>query len=91
MHYHRAVFTVLGFVYREFSRAVVAELLAHAFAVHISQAIAQNSAWIPVAPNAVRLSFAIKAVLPKSFACHLAAHAVGVKTAAYAKSWIAVA
>ena len=91
MHYHRAVFTVLGFMYCEFSGAVVAELFAYAFSVHVSQAIAQNSARVPVAPNAVRLSFAIKAVLPKSFACHLATHAVGVKTAAYANSWIAVA
>ena len=91
MHNYGAVLAVLGFVYRELAGAVVAELFAHAFAVHVREAVAQDAAWVPVAPDAVKFGLAVRTSLPKAFVRHFAAHAVGIETAAYAKGWIPVA
>ena len=87
MHYHGPVLAGLCFMYRELAGTVVAELLADAFPVHVGEAIAQDSAWVPVAPDAVPLG-SIKISLPKTFASHSAAHTIGVETAAHAKSGV---
>ena len=84
MHNDGAVFAVLGFVYRELSGAVVAELFAHALSVHVSKAVAKYAVRVPVAPDAVPFRFIVAAVdVPEPFACHFAAHTVGIKTAAF--------
>ena len=91
MHNDRAVFAVFGFMYREFSCAVVAELVADALAEYIVQTIAKYPVGVPIAPDAVAFGFAVMSSLPKAFACHFTAQAVGIETAACAKSRIAIA
>ena len=91
MHNDRAVFAVLCFMYCEFSRAVVAELVADSFSQYVGQAIAKYSVGVPIAPDAVAFGFAVMSSLPKAFACHFTAQAVGIETAACAKSRIAIA
>ena len=69
-------------MYRELSGAIVAELVANAFPVHVVEAVLQYAARVPVAPDAVTLGVSVCVCLPKTFACHSAAHAVWVETAA---------
>ena len=83
MHNHGAVFAVFGFMYREFSSAVVAELIADALAEYIVQTIAKHSIGVPIAPDTVRFVFAFWAYYPKTFTSHFAASAVWVKTATF--------
>ena len=92
MHYHGPVLAGFCFMYRELSGAVVAELFADAFAVHVGKAVFQYTARVPVAPDSVTLGLVVVGIkLPESFACHSAAHAVWIETAACAKSRIAIA
>lgn len=89
MHYHGPVLAGFCFMYRELAGAVVAELLADAFAVHVVEAVLQYTARVPVAPDAVTLGFSVCVCLPEPFACHSAAHAVRVETAACLNTWCA--
>ena len=76
-------------MYCELAGAVVTELFTDAFAVHVVEAVLQYAARIPVAPDAVAFGFAVRRSLPKTFACHSAAHAVRVEAAACANvRWI---
>ncbi len=90
MHNYGPVLAGFCFMYCELACAVVTELFTDAFAVYVVEAIFQYATRVPVAPDTMTLG-AVSISLPKAFACHSAAHAVRVETAAYAKSWIAVA
>ena len=82
MHDHGPVLAGFCFMYCELAGTVVAELLTDAFAVHVVEAVFQYAARVPVAPDAVAFGFAVRRSLPKTFACHSAAHAVRVEAAA---------
>ena len=83
MHDHGPVLAGFCFMYSELACAVVAELLADAFPVHVVETVFQYAARVPVAPDAVAFGFVVFWILlPEPFACHSAAHAVWVETAA---------
>ena len=90
MHYHGPVLAGLCFMYRELAGTVVAELLADAFPVYVVEAVLQYAARVPVAPDSVTFGFVVFWILlPEPFACHSAAHAVRVETAACLNTWCA--
>ena len=91
MHNYGPVLAGFCFMYSELAGAIVTELFTDAFAVYVVEAIFQYATRVPVAPDAVAFGFAVMSSLPKAFACHSAAHAVRVETAACAKSRIAIA
>ena len=89
MHNYGPVLAGFCFMYSELACAVVAKLLADAFPVYVVEAVLQYAARVPVAPDAVTFGFAVRRSLPKTFACHSAAHAVRVEAAACANvRWI---
>ena len=91
MHNYGPVLAGFCFMYSELAGAVVAELVADSCSQYVVEAIFQYATRVPVAPDAVAFGFAVMSSLPKAFACHSAAHAVRVETAACAKSRIAIA
>lgn len=85
------VLAFFGLVDGELAGGVVAELLSDAFSVYKGEAVADDTAWIPVAQDAVSLGFPVRRrISPETFACHSAAHAVWVETARYKMDWPAI-
>lgn len=77
------VSAVLGLVDGEPACGVVAELFSDTFAVDVAETVADDAARVPVAPDAVALTFAVAVGFPEAFARHFPAHAVGIEAAAH--------